>query len=40
MVVERVQGKQQGIVSWQKSVKQTKVHSWFIPANARDVTHD
>ena len=39
-VVKRVQGKQHGIVSWRKSVKQTKVHSWFIPVNARDVTHD
>jgi hypothetical protein len=40
MVVKRVQGKQQGIVSWRKSVKRTKIHSWFIPVNARDVTHD
>ena len=30
MMVKRVQGKQQGIVSWRKSVKRTKVHSWFI----------
>jgi hypothetical protein len=34
MVVKKVQGKQQGIVSRRKSVKRTKVHFWFIPVNA------